>query len=137
LAIDLDLNEVLIDAAKEGNMLVLKAALEKGADVNAKDNDGWTALMWAKRNGHAEIVNFLIANGAIEYEVPEEEAPAESLFRVSVNNKWGYINKRGENVINPQFDYVRSFSEGLAPVEIGGKWGYIDKSGDYIWKPTC
>lgn len=60
----MDLNEVLIEAAKDGNMLVLKAALDKGADINAKDKNGWTALMWASKNGHSEIVNFLKEKGA-------------------------------------------------------------------------
>ncbi len=36
----MDLNEILIQAAKDGNMLVLKAALEKGADINAQDEHG-------------------------------------------------------------------------------------------------
>ena len=31
-------------------------------------------------------------------------------------------------VIEPQFDGIRVFSEGLAGVEKDGKWGYIDKS---------
>jgi len=37
------------------------------ADLEAKDNDGWTALMWAARCGHdrhVEVVNLLIDAGA-------------------------------------------------------------------------
>ncbi len=56
------------------------------------------------------------------------------LFCVNVNGKYGYIDKTGKYVINPQFDYAGSFSEGLAVVEIGGKWGYIDKTGKFIWE---
>jgi hypothetical protein len=40
--------------------------LEKGADVNAKDNDGWTALHGASYNGHSEIVRMLLAQKGIE-----------------------------------------------------------------------
>ncbi|MCX7596880.1 MAG: WG repeat-containing protein [Fischerella sp.] len=43
-----------------------------------------------------------------------------------------------ENVnfaIQPQFDGVGSFSEGLAEVKVDGKWGYIDKSGNIVIQP--
>ncbi len=64
----MDLNQILIEAAKDGNMFVLKAALEKGADIDAKDNSGMTALMYAQQKGYAEIVNFLKEKGAKEEE---------------------------------------------------------------------
>jgi ankyrin repeat protein len=40
--------------------------LAKGADVNAKVNDGWTALMWARRSNHSKIVDLLKQAGAKE-----------------------------------------------------------------------
>ena len=64
----MDLNQVLIEAAKDGNMLVLKTALEKEADINAKDGSGMTALMCAEQKGYAEIVDFLKEKGAKEEE---------------------------------------------------------------------
>ena len=36
----------------------------KGADVNIKDIDGWTALIWAAEKGHKEIVEMLLDGGA-------------------------------------------------------------------------
>jgi len=47
----------------------------------------------------------------------------------------GYIDKKGNVVINPQFDYANKFSEGLAAVKIGDKWGYVDKMGKYVINP--
>lgn len=38
------------------------------------------------------------------------------LWRASVENSWGFINKQGEFVISPQFYFANNFSEGLAPV---------------------
>ena len=38
--------------------------IEEGADVNAQNNDGWTALMWASQEGHPEVAQLLIEAGA-------------------------------------------------------------------------
>jgi hypothetical protein len=52
--------------------------------------------------------------------------------------KGGYLNVRGEWAIEPQFDDLRDFSEGLAAVNsgarcgIGGKWGYVGKDGKVV-----
>lgn len=40
-------NQDLIDAAGKGDLETVKRLLANGADVNAKDNDGKTALMVA------------------------------------------------------------------------------------------
>jgi len=58
------LNKDLLYAAREGDIEAVKRLLAKGADVNAKDNWGITALMWTAWPGHTEIVNLLISKGA-------------------------------------------------------------------------
>ncbi|MBX9222493.1 WG repeat-containing protein, partial [Campylobacter coli] len=42
------------------------------------------------------------------------------------------IDKSGKFVIEPKFDYVWSFGEGLAAVELNGKYGFIDKNGEFV-----
>jgi len=59
------LDEVLLEAAKDGNLIVLKTALEKGANINAKDGNGKTALIIATERGHIEIINHLKEKGAV------------------------------------------------------------------------
>ena len=55
----------LMKAAKSGNEWQLKRLLEAGADTNLKDNDGWTALMYAVRyNEGLECVELLLDAGA-------------------------------------------------------------------------
>ena len=58
------------------------------------------------------------------------------LFPVRSNGKWGFIDKEGNFVIYPQFDYAVGFSEGLAAVRIGdwetGKSGFINKEGKIV-----
>ena len=52
------------DAAWDGDLDGVQAELDKGADVNAKDWNGYTPLYWAAFGGHKEIVELLIAKGA-------------------------------------------------------------------------
>ena len=52
------------DAARDGDLAGVQAELDKGADVNKKDNDGMTPLNYAAVFGEKEIVELLLANGA-------------------------------------------------------------------------
>ncbi len=54
----------LRSAALDGNIEAVKRQLAAGANVNAPNTYGWTALYWASSRGHKEIVELLIANGA-------------------------------------------------------------------------
>lgn len=48
--------------------------------------------------------------------------------------KYGYINLKGEVVIEPQFDMAGEFSEGMADVQNwkNSKWGYINTKGEVV-----
>src|SRR5262245_20990264 len=59
---------------------------------------------------------------------------AATLLHVVENGRWGYVDKNGNRVINPQFERAESFSSGLAAVRLG-KWGYIDYSGKIAINP--
>src|SRR5216683_3513030 len=54
----------MITAAYQGDVKAAIAQLDKGADVNARDCDGDTALMLAAERGHIELVKVLLKNGA-------------------------------------------------------------------------
>ena len=54
----------LLYAAEKGQKEIAELLITKGADVNAKDSQGWTLLQHAAINGHKEIAQLLIANGA-------------------------------------------------------------------------
>jgi cytohesin len=51
-------------AAKTGDVQQIQEQLSRGDDVNAKDQDGWTALHWAAQEGHRDAAKLLISKGA-------------------------------------------------------------------------
>ncbi|RUS73364.1 hypothetical protein EGW08_018866, partial [Elysia chlorotica] len=64
-----DVEEVFLNAAKNGNLAKLEQLLEQretvDLDVDAKDKrTGNTALIWAAKRGHSKIVELLLRHGA-------------------------------------------------------------------------
>jgi hypothetical protein len=67
-------------------------------------------------------------NTIIEY---DEVYPfSEELTRVRLNDKWGFIDETGKEIIPCKYDDARSFSHGCACVKIEGNEIYIDKQGN-------
>lgn len=60
---------------------------------------------------------------------------SEGLAAVFMKERWGFINKQGDEVIPLSYDYVLPFREGLAAVASDNGWGFIDKTGDMIIEP--
>src|SRR4029079_12862915 len=54
----------LIDAARNRDTATIRALIEKGANVNATEADGATALHWASYHDNAEGAALLIRAGA-------------------------------------------------------------------------
>ncbi len=51
---------------------------------------------------------------------------------IEKNERWGYINESGLELIAPQYDEATVFSEGLAVVTLNGKSGFIGKTGKIV-----
>ena len=56
--------EVLLEASKSGCLPLVRAAIEKGADVNEIAEVMRSPLIDAARRGHTDVVSFLLAQGA-------------------------------------------------------------------------
>lgn len=56
----------MLEAAKEGKIETVKSLVSKGANLEAKDKYGYTALVWASITGHLEVVRVLREAGARE-----------------------------------------------------------------------
>lgn len=57
------------------------------------------------------------------------------LYRVRHNGRFGFMDRSGRIVIQPQFDDALNFSEGMARVKVGQKVGFIDRSGSIVITP--
>ena len=65
----------------------------------------------------------LFKNGLAAFSMVNEEG----------EEKWGFVDKEGNVVINPQFSSVSNFSDGKCGVRNSDrKWGFIDKEGKII-----
>ncbi|HKO95533.1 MAG TPA: ankyrin repeat domain-containing protein [Pyrinomonadaceae bacterium] len=58
------INDQMWEAARKGDAAAVTAALDKGADVNAKFRYGTTALFKASERGNTDVVKVLLARGA-------------------------------------------------------------------------
>jgi hypothetical protein len=59
-----ELNDQLFEAVRKGDAAAVTAALDRGADVNAKFRYGTTALFKAAERGNAAVAKILIDRGA-------------------------------------------------------------------------
>ena len=84
-----------------------------------------------------------ISEIAIEPDDPEVRYPidliaflisdfSEGRARIQIDKSWGYLDTKGNTVIDIQFPEAKDFSEGLAAVKWGDKWGYIDLDGNWV-----
>ena len=66
-------------------------------------------------------------------EKPQREPlPPDAIVKFNRKGKWGYRDRKGNVVIQPDFDDAFEFSEDLACVEKDGKLGYIDRQGGVV-----
>ena len=77
----------MIRAAKKGR-------LDKINDVNVQDELGWTALMWACRNGHLDVVNRLLDCKEIDVNL-QNEKDRTALMLACGNEHWKAGNRLG------------------------------------------
>ena len=59
---------------------------------------------------------------------------------VELNEKWNFINTRGELLCNKWFDYCSDFNDGFAVVELNQKYNFINTRGELLcnkWFDYC
>ena len=59
----------------------------------------------------------------------------EVLFPFFPDNRFGLINSSGDIIVQPQYECIKDFKDGLAGVKVGSKWGFIGRDGKFQIKP--
>ncbi len=85
-----------------------------------------TDKIWYYINTKGETVNF-------NYDDKNMGDFANGLAWVKVDGKCGVINLKGELVVKPSYDAIRTFHNGYAGVKIGKEWGLINVNGKLIF----
>jgi uncharacterized protein len=69
----------LIRAAEKGRTQEIDRLIKAGADVNARDGEGWTPYLAASSMGHLDAMRILRASGAMT--IPPELVPEKLAHR--------------------------------------------------------
>ncbi len=85
----------LIKTAEIGDVKTIRALVEAGAYVNARDKHGWTVLMIATANGQTDAVKVLIKAGADVNAVDKDGVTA--LMIAAFNGHMDAVNVRMVN----------------------------------------
>jgi hypothetical protein len=83
------------------------------------------------------------ANAQEECQLPASESSAvermcavsDGLVRFRIGGLWGYLDRMGRVVIEPQFGEAMDFLDGAAAVAREEKWGLIDRRGAWLVEP--
>lgn len=147
----------IIDATK-GEVIDAKYDLILKVDgidaIEARENDG-TATIYSRDlqeicTMSGAIVENINKNFAVVYNQTErvyidlygntventKVYPNDKLYAFNKDEKWGFINKEGKAIIEPEYDMVTELNEyGFAGIYKDGRWGVINEEGKVIVEP--
>jgi len=112
---------------REGAMLVDLLAYDKeGSDHLALPSEGLVSVRMGGKLGYVRI-----EDGSVAIPARYDKATpfSDGFAAVAIGEKFGYIDRDGEWIVEPSFDRAYPFSEGLAAVEANKKVGFIDETG--------
>ena len=66
---------------------------------------------------------------------PVVEHVVDKYIKINKNNKWGFADRSGKEVIRPEYDEVFQFHGDICCVEKNELFGYIDRKGNVIIEP--
>ncbi len=105
--------------------------------------DGLAPVHLANPDKHKCDVGFIDKSGSFVISLEEArrvESFSEGLAAFAVSGatglKWGFIDKTGRKVIEPQFDEARGFVEDRAAVRQRERWGLIDRADKFTIEPN-
>ncbi|HSW61330.1 MAG TPA: ankyrin repeat domain-containing protein [bacterium] len=122
-----EINNELIQAAKEGKQKLVKELLEKGASVNYHDAAGLSPLLIAALSGNRELAGYLFGRGA---KFSSVEAGTLMYVAVEKNDTWiASLVGRNKSDLSITFDKGRSILWYAAQKEAWDVFDEFVKSG--------
>ncbi len=110
----------VIDAAKNGDKVALRALIQKKADVNATAPDGATALLWASYRDDLECADLLLRAGAKVNAA--NDLGATPLWPAAENGSAAMVRRLLQAGANPN----AALLSGETPLMAGARSGYPD-----------
>jgi ankyrin repeat protein len=83
--VDINKQNALMWALETGDKSLMKKIIDKGIDINAQDINAFTCLYWATRYKCADMVDFLIQNGA-NPDIPDSAGYGPIHVAAQINN---------------------------------------------------
>lgn len=92
-------DEKFLTAAAKGDVGKVSSFLKRGVDVNTRNNLKWTALSYASKYGHLEVVKLLVEKGAnINYKNNTGFTPTLIAFLNNKESVFKYLIDKGADV---------------------------------------
>ena len=65
-----------------------------------------------------------------------EVYPKNNIYAFKENEKWGYKDKSGNIIVEPNYDFATDLDEyGFSGIVLDGKWGVVNSKGEVIKQP--
>lgn len=97
----------------------------KNANVIIKEN-----YIILQSDDNVEFIDF---EGNI---IENRDAFDADIYAKKENGKWGFVDKQGNQIIEPKYDFVTEFNNyGFAGIKADGKWGVVNSNGEIILEP--
>jgi len=97
---------------------------------------GKEGLAAVKSGEGGQLLGFIDTSGKVviscQYENAWMSGFSEGLAAVSKDGKYGFIDTKGNWVVEAQYAYAVGFHEGLSCVFLNGRCGFIDKKGKVV-----
>lgn len=114
------INSFFLHAVHKEDMLTIKTYINSGADINARYDEGLTALMIASGRGNEKILDLLLQNGA-DVNLKSNDG-ATALFFASMNGHTNIVY----TLIKNGADVNIKTNNGLTPLMIASLKGHKD-----------
>ncbi|MBW1872238.1 MAG: ankyrin repeat domain-containing protein, partial [Deltaproteobacteria bacterium] len=76
-----------------GHLEIVDMLLVSGADPNARDANGWTALHWSAWKNHPDVAKVLLKNGALATHIDKQGKTALDLVSAKNKLEWSSLLK--------------------------------------------